>query len=110
MEIYSTYTLISAITETRTEIFAIADQSPFVPRSGKSYPYIVPHGSAKGWQGSFFYLADQARPLLKGSSACGLLLMAPPRSRIAGVSWMTLQWMMNASHAHDEFRNLFSLD
>jgi hypothetical protein len=34
----------------------------FVPRSGKSYPYIIPHDSAKGWQGSFFYLADQAPP------------------------------------------------
>jgi hypothetical protein len=30
----------------------------FVPRSGKSYPYIVPHDSAKGWRGSFFSLAD----------------------------------------------------
>jgi hypothetical protein len=27
----------------------------FVPRSGKSYPYIEPHDSAKGWRGSFFY-------------------------------------------------------
>jgi hypothetical protein len=34
----------------------------FVPRKGKSYPYIVPHDSAKGWRGSFFYLADQAPP------------------------------------------------
>jgi hypothetical protein len=34
----------------------------FVPRHGKSYPYIVPHDSAKGWWGSFFYLADQAPP------------------------------------------------
>jgi hypothetical protein len=34
----------------------------FVPRSGKSYPYIKPHDSAKGWQGSFFYQADQAPP------------------------------------------------
>jgi hypothetical protein len=32
----------------------------FVPRSGKSYPYIVSHDSAKGWRGYFFYLADQA--------------------------------------------------
>jgi hypothetical protein len=30
----------------------------FVPRSEKSYPYIIPHDSAKGWRGSFFYLAD----------------------------------------------------
>jgi hypothetical protein len=34
----------------------------FVPRSGKSYPYITPHDSAKGWRGSFFYQADQAPP------------------------------------------------
>jgi hypothetical protein len=34
----------------------------FVPRSGKSYPYITPHDFAKGWQGSFFYQADQAPP------------------------------------------------
>jgi hypothetical protein len=30
----------------------------FVPRSGKSYPYIKPHDSAKGWWGSFFYQAN----------------------------------------------------
>jgi hypothetical protein len=34
----------------------------FVPRSGKSYPYITPHDSEKGWRGSFFYQADQAPP------------------------------------------------
>jgi hypothetical protein len=34
----------------------------FVPWIGKSYPYITPHDSAKGWQGSFFYQADQAPP------------------------------------------------
>jgi hypothetical protein len=34
----------------------------FVPRNGKSYPYIKPHDSAKGWRGSFFYRADQAPP------------------------------------------------
>jgi hypothetical protein len=80
----------------------------FVPRSGKSYPYIIPYDSANGLRGSFFYLADQA--LLKGSMACGLLLMAPLRSRIAGVSWMILRWMTNASYAHDGFQNLSFLD
>jgi hypothetical protein len=30
----------------------------FVPRSGKSYPYIKPHDSTKGWRGSFLYQAD----------------------------------------------------
>jgi hypothetical protein len=39
----------------------------FVPRSGKSYPYIKPHDSAKGWRGSFFYQADQAPPERKYS-------------------------------------------
>jgi hypothetical protein len=34
----------------------------FVPRIGKSYPYIKPHDSAKGWRGSFFYHANQAPP------------------------------------------------
>jgi hypothetical protein len=34
----------------------------FVPQSGKSYPYITSHDSAKGWQGSFFHQADQAPP------------------------------------------------
>jgi hypothetical protein len=34
----------------------------FVPRRGKTYPYIVPHDSAKGWRGSFFYQANQAPP------------------------------------------------
>jgi hypothetical protein len=33
----------------------------FVPHSGKSYPYIKPHDSAKGWQGSFFYRAPPER-------------------------------------------------
>jgi hypothetical protein len=37
----------------------------FVPRSRKSYPYIKPHDSAKGWWGSFFYQADQAPPIRK---------------------------------------------
>jgi hypothetical protein len=34
----------------------------FIPRSRKSYPYIKPHDSAMGWQGSFFYQADQVPP------------------------------------------------
>jgi hypothetical protein len=34
----------------------------FIPRSRKSYPYIKPHDSAKGWWGSFFYQTDQAPP------------------------------------------------
>jgi hypothetical protein len=50
------------------------------------------------------------RPLLKGSTACGLLLMAPPRSRIAGVLWMTLPWMTNVNFAHNGFPNMYFLD
>jgi hypothetical protein len=34
----------------------------FVPHSGKTYPYIKPHDSAKGWRGSFYYQADRAPP------------------------------------------------
>jgi hypothetical protein len=67
----------------------------FVPRHGKSYPYIVPHDSAKGWRGSFFYLANQAPPERK----FGLRSFTdgpPPRNRIAGALWMISQWMMNA--------------
>jgi hypothetical protein len=50
------------------------------------------------------------RPLLKGITACGLLLMVPPRSKIAGALWMILPWTMNANFAHDEFPNLCFLD
>jgi hypothetical protein len=34
----------------------------FIPCSRKSYPYIKPHDSAKGWWGTFFYQAEQAPP------------------------------------------------
>jgi hypothetical protein len=34
----------------------------FVTRSGKTYPYIKPHDSARGWRGTFYYQADQAPP------------------------------------------------
>jgi hypothetical protein len=50
------------------------------------------------------------RPLLKKSMARGLLLMAPPRSRIAGALWMTLPWMTNVNSTHDGFPNLYFLD
>jgi hypothetical protein len=50
------------------------------------------------------------RPLLKGSMACGLLLMVPPKSRIAGALWTILPWTTNANYAHDGFRNLCFLD
>jgi hypothetical protein len=50
------------------------------------------------------------RPLLKGSTAYGLLLMAPPRSRIAGALWTILSWMTNANSAHEGFPNLCFLD
>jgi hypothetical protein len=47
------------------------------------------------------------RPLLKGSTTCGLLLMVLPRSRIAAALWMILPWTTNANYAHDGFPNLF---
>jgi hypothetical protein len=50
------------------------------------------------------------RPLLKGSTAYGLLLMAPPRSRIDGALWTILPWMTNANSAHEGFPNLYFLD
>jgi hypothetical protein len=50
------------------------------------------------------------RPLLKGSTACGLLLMVLPRSRIAGALWTILPWTMNANYADDGFQNLCFLD
>jgi hypothetical protein len=50
------------------------------------------------------------RPLLKGSTACDLLLMVPPRSKIAGALWTILPWTMNANSAHDGFPNLCFLD
>jgi hypothetical protein len=50
------------------------------------------------------------RPLLKGSMACGLLMMVPPRSKIAEALWTILPWTMNAYSAHDGFPNLCFLD
>jgi hypothetical protein len=50
------------------------------------------------------------RPLLKRSMVCGLLLMAPPRSRIARALWTILPGMTNDSFAHDGFPNLYFLD
>jgi hypothetical protein len=107
-KIYSAYILISAITETQMEILAIADQSPLFLGAGNPTPTLSLMTLLRdGEDLSSIWLT---RPLLKGSSACGLLLMAPPRSRIAGASWMILQWMMNANYAHGGFRNLSSLD
>jgi hypothetical protein len=49
------------------------------------------------------------RHLLKRSMAYGHLLMAPPRSKIAGALWTILPWTMNVSFAHDGFPNLYFL-
>jgi hypothetical protein len=100
-EIYSAYTLTSAITETRMEILAIADRSPLFLRAG-NHTLILSCMILQrdGRDLSSIWLT---RPLLKGSTACGLLLMVPPRSRIAGVSWTILPWMRNANYAHDGF-------
>jgi hypothetical protein len=50
------------------------------------------------------------RPLLKGSTSYGLLLMVPPRSKIAGALWMILPWTTNDNYAHDGFPNFCFLD
>jgi hypothetical protein len=77
----------------------------FVPCSGKTYPYIKPLDSAKGWQGSFYYQVDQAPPermyglksFVDGPveeqdswESLSLFLMDLLGNKIAGESWMTL--------------------
>jgi hypothetical protein len=85
----------------RTEILAIADQSPLFLGKGNLTPKLfLMTLQMDGGDPSSIWLT---RPLLKGSLACGLLLMALPRSRIAGASWTILQWMMNANYAHGGF-------
>jgi hypothetical protein len=90
------------------EILAIADQSPLFLGAGNHTPILSRMILQR--DGGDLPSIWLTRPLLKGSTACGLLLMAPPRSRIAGVSWTILRWMMNANYAHDGFRNLSFLD
>jgi hypothetical protein len=72
----------------RTEILAIADQSPFFLGAGNHTP-ILSHMILQrdGGDLSSIWLT---RPLLKGSMAYSLLLMTPSRRRIAGVSWTIL--------------------
>jgi hypothetical protein len=87
-EIYSSYILISTITEMQTEILAIADQSPLFLSAGNPTPTLSLMTLLRdGGDLSSIWLT---RPLLKGSMAYGLLLMALPRSRIAGASWTIL--------------------
>jgi hypothetical protein len=100
-EIYSAYILISAITEMQTEILAIANQSPLFLGAGNPTPTLSLMTLLRdGGDLSSIWLT---RPLLKGSLACGLLLMAPLRNGIAGASWTILQWMLNANYAHGRF-------
>jgi hypothetical protein len=83
------------------EILAIADWSPLFLGAGNPTPTLsLMTLQMDGGDPSSIWLT---KPLPKGSTACGLLLMVLPRSRIAGVSWMILQWMMNANYAHDGF-------
>jgi hypothetical protein len=79
----------------------------FFPRSGKSYPYIKPHDSAKGWRGSFFYQAYQAPP--KKKYGLPSFVDGPTEEQDAGALWMILPWMMNVTFAHDGFTNLYFL-
>jgi hypothetical protein len=85
------------------EILAIVDRSHFFLRAG-NHTLILPHMILQKDGGDLSSIS-LTRPLLKGSTAYGLLLMAPPRSRIAGASWTT-----NANYAHDGFQNLCFLD
>jgi hypothetical protein len=72
------------------DILAIADRSHLFLEAG-NHTLILPHMILQR-DGRDLSSIRLTRPLLKGSTACGLLLMAPPRSRIA-----------NANYAHDGF-------
>jgi hypothetical protein len=90
------------------EILAIADRSHFFLGVGNHtliLPHMILHRDGRGLSSIWL-----TRPLLKGSTAYSLLLMAPPRSRIAGASWTILPWTTNANYAHDRFQNLCFLD
>jgi hypothetical protein len=107
-ETYSTCILTSATTRTRMETLATADRSHLFLGAG-NHTLILPCMILQrdGGDPSSIRLT---RPLLKGSTACGLLLMVQPRSRIAGALWTILPWTTNANYAHDGFRNLCFLD
>jgi hypothetical protein len=90
------------------EILAIADRSYLFLGAG-NHNLILPCMILQRDGGDLSSI-KLTKPLLKGSTACGLLLMAPPRSRIAGASWTILPQTTNANYAHDGFRNLCFLD
>jgi hypothetical protein len=90
------------------ETFATADQSHLFLVAGNHI--LISNRMILQRDGGDLSSIRLTRPLLKGSTAYGLLLMVPPRSRIAGASWTILPWTMNANSAHDGFPNLCFLD
>jgi hypothetical protein len=106
-ESYSTYISISPIIETQMEIFATADPSHLVLIAGNHT--IISSLMIMQRDGGDLSSIRLTRHLLKRSMAYGLLLMAPPRSKIAGALWTISPWMMNVSFAHDGFPNLYFL-
>jgi hypothetical protein len=90
------------------ETFATADQSHLFLVAGNHI--LISNRMILQRDGRDLSSIRLTRPLLKGSTACGLLLMVPPRSRIAGALWMILPWTTNANSAHDGFPNLCFLD
>jgi hypothetical protein len=79
----------------------------FVPCSGKSYPYIKPHDSVKGWRGSFFYQADQEPPEKKYGLRS--FIDGSAKEQDSWALWMISPWTMNVSFVHDRFPNLYFL-
>jgi hypothetical protein len=59
----------------------------FIPHSGKTYPYIKPHDTSRGWRGTFYYQADQAPPNKKFGLRS--FVDGPAQEQIAGESWTT---------------------
>jgi hypothetical protein len=107
-ETYSACISLSTITGIQIETLATADQSHLFlvveNHTLISIRMILPRDDGD------LSSIRLTRPLLKRSTACGLLLMAPPKSRIAGALWTTLPWMTNVNSAHGGFPNLYFLD
>jgi hypothetical protein len=106
-ETYFACISISAITEIQMETFATADPSHLFLTAGNHT--LISSLTILQRDGRDLSSIRLTRPLLKGSMAYGLLLMAPPRSKTAGALCTILPWMMNVSFAHDRFPNLYFL-
>jgi hypothetical protein len=105
---YSAYILTSTITGMRMETLATADQSHLFLGAGNHT--LISHRMILQRDGRDLSSIRLTMPLPKGSMACSLLLMVPPRSRIAGALWTILPWTTNVNSAHDGFPNLCFLD